>query len=223
MAQTATTIPIYLEIGQTRTFAAALDWPGWSRSGRGEAVALQSLFEYGPRYARVLEAAGIPFSIPTDASALVVVERQPGNATTDFGAPNLGIAHDAQPYDEAELERAQHILKACWQAFDQAVQEATGRSLRKGPRGGGRDLDKIVEHVLGAGAGYLTSLGGKPPSGGTLPLLRLSILDALAASARGEISPRGARGGLRWTPRYFVRRLAWHDLDHAWEIEDRAG
>ena len=22
-------------------------------------------------------------------------------------------------------------------------------------------------------------------------------------------------------PRYFVRRLAWHVLDHVWEIEDR--
>ena len=24
-------------------------------------------------------------------------------------------------------------------------------------------------------------------------------------------------------PRYFVRRAAWHVLDHAWELEDRAG
>jgi hypothetical protein len=26
-----------------------------------------------------------------------------------------------------------------------------------------------------------------------------------------------------WPPRYFMRRAAWHILDHAWEIEDRAG
>jgi hypothetical protein len=51
---------------------------------------------------------------------------------------------------------------------------------------------------------------------------RQAILDALAASARGEMAPRGPRGGLRWTPRYFVRRVAWHVLDHAWEVEDRA-
>jgi hypothetical protein len=25
-----------------------------------------------------------------------------------------------------------------------------------------------------------------------------------------------------WSPRYFVRRSAWHALDHAWEIEDRS-
>jgi hypothetical protein len=41
------------------------------------------------------------------------------------------------------------------------------------------------------------------------------------ASARGEIPAKGPRGGLRWTARYFVRRLSWHILDHAWEIEDR--
>jgi hypothetical protein len=26
---------------------------------------------------------------------------------------------------------------------------------------------------------------------------------------------------VHWTPRYFVRRMAWHELDHAWEIEAR--
>jgi hypothetical protein len=25
-----------------------------------------------------------------------------------------------------------------------------------------------------------------------------------------------------WSPRFFVRRSAWHALDHAWEIEDRS-
>jgi hypothetical protein len=24
-----------------------------------------------------------------------------------------------------------------------------------------------------------------------------------------------------WTPRYVVRRVAWHTVDHLWEIEDR--
>ena len=26
----------------------------------------------------------------------------------------------------------------------------------------------------------------------------------------------------RWTARYAARRIAWHALDHAWEIEDRS-
>ena len=43
-----------------------------------------------------------------------------------------------------------------------------------------------------------------------------------AASAHGEVASHGPRGGVRWSARYFVRRAAWHALDHVWEIEDRA-
>jgi hypothetical protein len=50
---------------------------------------------------------------------------------------------------------------------------------------------------------------------------RESVIETLGAAVRGEIPARGPRGGLRWTPRYFVRRLCWHVLDHVWEIEDR--
>lgn len=53
-------------------------------------------------------------------------------------------------------------------------------------------------------------------------LTRQAIMDGLAASARGDIPERGPRGGARWPARYFVRRVAWHVLDHAWEIVDRA-
>jgi hypothetical protein len=227
MAQGANHIEVYLEIGQTRTFAAALDWPGWCRSGRNEAEALQALYDYGPRYARVLETTNLKFHAPSEASSLVVVERLAGNATTNFGAPGLALARDTEPIDPTQIERWQEVLKACWQTFDTVVREATGQHLRKGPRGGGRDLTKIIEHVQGVEASYLTSLGGRlPPSEENTSIqalapIRQAILTTLSAAARGEVPARGPRGGIRWTPRYFVRRLAWHDLDHAWEIEDR--
>ena len=82
---------VYLEVGNRRTFAAALEWPGWCRSGRDEAAALQALFAYGPRYARVLRPARLGFQAPKPAAALVVAERLTGNATTDFGAPDLAL------------------------------------------------------------------------------------------------------------------------------------
>jgi len=217
----------YLETGQKRTFAGALDWPGWCRSGRDEASALQALFEYASRYARVLNTAQLDFSAPSNLSAFTVVERLEGNATTDFGAPGAIPSSDALPVDAAELQRLQALLQACWHAFDAAVLLAAGKELRKGPRGGGRDVDKIVQHVLESDGGYLSSLGWKlkldetTAAGQRLPLTRQAVLDGLAAAARGEIESRGLRGGLRWPPRYFVRRLAWHVLDHAWEIEDR--
>jgi len=228
MAQGANQIEVYLEIGQTRTFAVALDWPGWCRSGRDEARALQALYDYGPRYARALQLTRLRFRAPSEASALVVVERLTGNATTNFGAPDLALSRDAKPIDPNELQRWQVVLKGCWRTFDAAVSAATGQALSKGPRGGGRDLTKIIQHVRDVDASYLTSLGGKlKPSDENTPRqalahIRQAILTTLIAAARGEMPARGPRGGVRWTPRYFVRRLAWHELDHAWEIEDRA-
>ena len=217
-------LAIYLEIGARRTFAAALDWPGWCRTGRDEAAALRSLFDYGPRYGRVLRAAPLGFRAPDDISAFVIVERLAGTATTDFGAPDLAPAGDDRPLAAPELQRLQTILEACWQAFDAAVARAAGQVLRAGPRGGGRTLDSIAGHVLDAETSYLAQLGGKAPAQSS-PLapaaIRQAILETLAASARGEIPPYGPRGGKRWPPRYFVRRDAWHVLDHAWEIEDR--
>ncbi|HXH23012.1 MAG TPA: hypothetical protein VNN10_13375, partial [Dehalococcoidia bacterium] len=98
---------------------------------------------------------------------------------------------------------------------------------RKGPRGGGREAPAIVRHVLESEAGYLSALGRSfrpgDPAGPAAEALRLrdAVREGLAAAARGEIPPVGPRGGRRWSPRYFVRRAAWHLLDHAWEIEDR--
>jgi hypothetical protein len=229
MAQGANHIEVYLEIGQTRTFAVALDWPGWCRSGRDEAAALQALCDYGPRYARALQRTQLRFRAPSEASALVVVERLTGNATTNFGAPNLALLRDTKPIDPTELQRWHVVLQACWRTFDAAVRAASGQTLSKGPRGGGRALTKIMEHVRDVDASYLTSLGGKlKPSDADEPSqalahIRDAILATLSAAARGEVPAHGPRGGVRWTPRYFVRRLAWHELDHAWEIEDRAG
>jgi len=220
---------VYLEIGEKKTFAGAVDWPGWCRSGRDEEAALEALLAYRPRYASVVHGAGpgIEFEAPADPSAFRVVERLEGNATTDFGAPGIPPSADARPVDDAELERFKALLAAYWRAFDAAREAAMGRELRKGPRGGGRDLEAIVEHVLGAEAGYLASLGWKlgkdqaPDQEGELRRSREAVQEGLAAAVRGELPARGPRGGTRWSPRYYVRRAGWHTLDHLWEIEDR--
>lgn len=231
MAQAASEVEVYLEVGKKRTFAAALGWPGWCRRGRDEESALQALLDYGPRYARVLNRTQIEFQAPRDTSAFMIIERVAGNTTTDFGAPNVALARDTEPVEQDELERWQVVLQACWLAFDEAVREASGKTLSKGPRGGGRDLEQITAHVYDVDVSYLKSLGGKlklperaEEEPGVVPAqIRQAILTTLSAAVQGELPERGPRGGVRWTPRYFVRRLAWHELDHTWEIQDRAG
>jgi hypothetical protein len=219
---------VYLEVGTKKTFAGAVEWPGWCRSGRNEESALQALFEYGARYARVLRTSRLGFKSPADISDFVVIERLKGNATTDFGAPGLAPSSDSEPVSAEELRQFQKLLKACWRALDAAAKTAEGKSLQTGPRGGGRQLEGMIEHVLESSEGYLKQVGWKiarreaDKSNAQLEQIRQATLKALTASARGEIPAQGPRGGVRWSPRYFVRREAWHILDHVWEIEDRA-
>jgi hypothetical protein len=219
---------VYVEVGGRRVFAAAPSWPGWCRSGREEATALQALVDQAPRYLKALGAASRGFRAPRHVSSLEVVERVKGDATTDFGAPSAILSDDDRPLRRTELGRLQRILEACWMAFDRAAVSARGATLRKGPRGGGRELDAIVSHVLEADRAYLSKLWAPHRSSGDadendrMRALREAFIEALGARARGEPLPESGRRSEPWPARFAVRRSAWHALDHAWEIEDRA-
>ncbi|MGH2492116.1 MAG: DinB family protein [Candidatus Limnocylindria bacterium] len=221
-----TGIPIYLEAGAKRTFASAVDWPGWSRSGRNEDEAIAALVAYADRYGAVVPAA-TKFKAPEGTSAFTIVKRLKGGSGTDFGVPSLGLPSDKEPIAAPELERLTRILDASWSAFDRAAKSAKGLELRKGPRGGGRDLNKMAAHVVEADQAYIVQLGARPPKtadGQAAPPsdLHAAMLDALRARARGLPVADPSRAKTLWTPRYFARRVGWHVLDHAWEIEDRA-
>ena len=221
------TIEVVLEIGEKRTFACAADWPGWCRSAKDEPGALDALVAYGTRYADVLRGRRTGFRSPSDARALNVIERVDGNATTDFGAPDGVFAGDEQALGRRDLLRLTKILEGCWSAFDRAVEAAAGVELRKGPRGGGRDLGKIVAHVVGAEASYVRRLAASGPKVDehdqeAAAVVRDAVRDALALAAKDGLPETGPRGGTLWTPTRFLRRAAWHVIDHAWEIEDRA-
>jgi hypothetical protein len=211
-------IDVAIEEGMKRVFASALDWPGWARAGRDEASALEALEAYRPRYADVMRTAEIRFA---PGSAFAPTERLRGDATTDFGAPGIPPASDSRSLTPRQLPRLRRILEAAWSAFDAAVDDARGRALAKGPRGGGRELQGIVEHVDGALGGYLRRIAAKPEGEGR-EAVRAAALEALRRAVTEGLPASGPRGGTIWSPRYFIRREAWHVLDHAWEIEDRA-
>jgi hypothetical protein len=206
-----TTLRIYLEQGRTKVFANALDWPGWSRWAKTDEAAVDELLSYAERYAGVAVRAGVRFPA---AHHVAVVERVPGDATTDFGALSTPSSFDAGALEPKDLARQVALMRASWDLLDVVVASAP-ETLRKGPRGGGRDRDAVVDHVREAERAYARKLGVRHPpykSAADVTAMREDLTAALLA---------GATDG-PWSPAYAMRRIAWHVLDHAWEIEDRS-
>jgi hypothetical protein len=195
---------VYVEETRRSAFAVALDWPGWCRRAKTADLAVQALLGYRDRYAEIVTCE---FD-PGQARVIATLE---GNATTDFGAPDARGPWDAKPLTRAATARQLGLVEDCWRYFDRVAAHAPA-SLRKGPRGGGRDRDGVVDHVCEAERAYVSRIGTRVAPGTPWPELRAVILDTLRA---GSTNPK-------WPTRYAVRRLAWHITDHAWEIQDRS-
>ena len=212
---------VVLEVAPKRSFASAIDWPGWSRGAKTADEALDALLAYAPRYAPVAKRAKVTFSPPATERGIEIVERQKGGAGTEFGVPSSTARPESDPLPTRELNRLIALLEASWATFDAAARRAEGTQLTLGPRGGGRQVPKMIEHVREAESAYVHQLGTKA-SGQSMAELRRSFVKALRLLAAGEALPTPNKVKKPWTPRHAVRRSAWHALDHAWEIEDRS-
>ena len=213
-------VRVMVEQGKKRAVASALDWPGWGRSAKLEDAALELLAAYRPRYAVVMVRAGLGPAFDA-AGELDVVERLPGTGMSEFyGVSGQTPAADLEPMTEAECERRIAILRACWATFDD-VAARVSPELRLGPRGGGRDRDRIIRHTNGAEilehakkVGIVTPVDalGDP---GRMQAHRDAFVEAIRDHCARGVTARN------WTLPFLVRRCTWHFLDHAWEMEDR--
>ena len=211
-------VKVSIESAAKKSFATAVDWPGWSRSGKTEELAIESLIAYAKRYAPIAKDAGEDFT-PTNID-VEVVEHVTGGGATEFGVPEQVTRQDRRRTTAADGKRLAALVESAWKAFEEISANAP-EELRKGPRGGGRDTSKIIEHVLGAEQAYAKVMGGTrrefpTTDSATHHALRAEMLDTLRAPSDG--SPLA---GKKWSARYAAHRVAWHALDHAWEIEDR--
>jgi hypothetical protein len=222
-------VRVALEVAPKRTFASAIDWPGWSRGGKTEDEALETLLAYAPRYAVVARRAKVAFTPPATRRGLQVVQRVKGDGGTEFGVPGKAATAEKEAVSTRDLHRMIAILEACWSILDSSAKKADGVELTKGPRGGGRELPKIMEHVREAEVAYLGQLESRAPAsadehaGRPMAKLRRSFTETLTALTSGAPLAHPRRTKRPWSPRYGVRRAAWHVLDHAWEIQDRSG
>lgn len=200
--------------------AVALDWPGWNRSGKTEEEALEALGAYRLRYAKVAELAGLAVEF-RKTGEMAVVERLEGTGMTDFyGLSARSADSEQEPISAAACDRKIALLRASWTYFDDVASRVSAE-LRKGPRGGGRDRDKIVRHANGAEihefakkVGVITPLDARER-----PDELRAHRDAFCAAIR-DYNARGA-SARTWTVQYVIRHSAYHMLDHAWEMEDR--
>jgi hypothetical protein len=223
-------VAVALEIGpKRRVFAHACDWVGWCRAGKDEPTALQALLAAAPRYGLVAARAGIPFALPANLEALVVVERVSGTATTDFGALSTLLANDTMPLDDAQISQLEHLLLAGWATLDDALKAVPAEQHDQKPERG-RAPNALYHHVLEADMLHLSAFGAafKPPTPASLDMLfeqeakvREQFIAHLRAAPRGQPFEPRRKQGFDWTPRFAARRAAWHALDHAWEFEDR--
>jgi hypothetical protein len=214
-------VRVMLEQGKKkRVVACAFDWPGWDRSARIGADVLAVLAAYRPRYAKVAELAGFGAEFGATGE-FEVVERLDGIGMTDFyGLSGRPAAPEHEPMTSAECERKIALLRAAWSTFDDLAARVSPE-LRKGPRGGGWELGRIIRHVNGAEIDEFA-----PKVGVKVPLETRDDAEALRAYRDAfveGIRERHACGepARSWALQFLIRRCAWHMLDHAWELEDR--
>ena len=215
-------IRVMMELGRKKPVAVAVafDWPGWERSGKSEEDALRVLDTYRGRYARVAELAGIAGEF-SGIGEPVVVERIEGIGMTDFyGLSMRAAGPEQEQMSEAACERKIAILRACWTYFDDVASRVSSE-LRKGPRGGGRDRDRIIQHVNNVETGdFALKVGVVTPTEAWQDSDALrDYRDAFCAAIRDYNARRAS--ARNWTVQFVIRHSAYHLLDHAWEMEDR--
>ncbi|HEX5441655.1 MAG TPA: hypothetical protein VFW76_12275 [Ktedonobacterales bacterium] len=221
----ADNLRVTLELGPKgkQVVAVALDWPGLERGAKTEDAAIVRLQAYLPRYAPIATLAGMDpqFAASAAPTAIInVVERYPGTGSTDFWGISFAFSQfDHQAMSRDELERDLTLMRACWAFFD-GIRARVSAEMRKGPRGGGRDRDRIVRHTLGAEQDFAAKLGVRAPEGALLTDEGLrAYRDAYCAAIRAyHAEGKSARN---WPLRYLIRHTAFHTLDHTWEMEDK--
>jgi hypothetical protein len=204
-----------------KAVAFAVDWPGWSRGARSTDLALATLESYRRRYRPIALAAGMADAFDA-AGPLDVIEDRVGTGSTDFWGISFSPSGTEQgPMADTEIDRKIRLLRACWAYFD-GVAGRVSAEMRKGPRGGGRDRDRIIRHTIRTESeDFAKRLGLRIAEGGALSPAGLAAhreayLAAMHAYNRGE-----GKRMQSWTLPFLIRHSAYHVMDHAWEMEDK--
>ena len=220
----ANQIRVTLEIGPKgkKVVAVAPDWPGLERGASTGEAAIERLLSYVPRYATVTKLAGMESAFP-NTTVVDVVEQYPGTGSTDFWGISYAFSSiDQQAMSGEALERELTLMRACWAFFDN-VRWRVSAEMQRGPRGGGRDRDRIVRHTFAAELDWAKKLDIRTPLEEMLTGEGLNAHRDAYCHAIWDYHSQGKLAGTmaKWPLRYLIRHTAYHTLDHAWEMEDK--
>jgi hypothetical protein len=127
--------------------AFSLEWPGWSRGATSPELAVKTLESYRERSRPVADLAEMAREFDA-AGPLEIVEERVGTGSTDFWDISFSPSSTEHgPIGADEFDRAITLLRECWAFFD-GVAARVSPEMRKGPRGGGRDRDRIIRHTI---------------------------------------------------------------------------
>ena len=121
-------VRVTVEAIDKKVFVSALDWPGWSRSGKTEELAVEAFLAAAPRYAVVAKEAGLDFDADDDRRRCG--RTGTGDASTAFGVPGAIGDEDRRPVDADEAKRLAAIVEGAWAVFDR-VSAAAPEELRR--------------------------------------------------------------------------------------------
>lgn len=204
-----------------KAVAFAIDWPGWSRGAKTPEQAIELLDSYRTRYRPIAAIARLAREFDA-AGPLDIVEDRVGPGSTDFwGISYAPSSFEQEPMSDAELERKIKLLRACWRYFDDVAAQVSAE-MRTGPRGGGRDRDRIIRHTIRVESEeFAKRLGLRIPECAALTPEGLVEHRTSYLAAMREYNAGEGKRMRSWNLPYLIRHSAYHTLDHAWEMEDK--
>jgi predicted RNase H-like HicB family nuclease/uncharacterized damage-inducible protein DinB len=228
---------LYLESGPRRrkTMVHVLDLLGCIAQGPTTEAALEATPEAIRAYLRFLRRHGEVVEPESTFTTVVAVHVMEGPWLGN-GDPAPGFGSDFQPLTVQDLNI--YLQRLAWLRADllDLIRDIPRKRLVAEPKGTGRSIYRILEHVAGSQCVYLRYLVGKVdglsdalrvveqspeaiPSALThLWQISSSRLEAMTETERGQLVKHGQ---VTWTARRALRRMLEHEWEHLLELSKR--